>query len=168
MNWGCNYLSQKNKAMNISDQQLDKYIQKVIETTSKIDDLDSDFRRMTHSSETLSRMNARVDTVQFSIMEIEKAVQATGTRIAEIRKDIGEINTVNAAMQAGMKELPAKMSIPPAVIDGLKNEIEALKQRLAIPLEQQVEHHHHFDAYWIITVIFMLCTCGFIYMLFKR
>ena len=154
--------------MNISEQQMDKYIQKVIDTEVKIEDLDKVIRRLTNSSEELARMHERIDTTQYAIKEVEKTIQATGARIAEIRKDIGEIHTVNAAMQTEMKELPAKMSIPQVVIDGLKSEIDALKKRLAIPLEQQVEHHHHLDAFWVITFILFFATVMLMFLVFKR
>jgi peptidoglycan hydrolase CwlO-like protein len=154
--------------MSISEQQLDKYIQKVIDTEVKIEDLDKVIRRLTNSSEELARMHERIDTTQFAMKEIEKTIQATGARIVEIRKDIGEIHAVNAAMQKEMKELPAKMSIPQPVIDGLKHEIDELKKRLAIPLEQQVVHHHHLEEWWIFTFIFLCGTIGFFFLLFKR
>jgi len=157
-----------NRESLIDNDMLDKLIEKMVHTMAETRDLNILVRRLPGSAEALAEINARLDTTQFAMKEIERSIQGTVVESQGIRKAIEEILATCKDLRTAFSELPGKISIPSEKIDGLSKDIVALTAQLGVPLKQQVVHHHHFNEWWFATVFFCLTTIGLLILLSKR
>lgn len=148
------------------DDNLDSLVQKVVDVIKVFEDLNILVRRLPNSSDALAAINERIDTTQFAVQGTEKSIGVIVSEIQNLRTGMESVHTAiegdNKAivdMQTVIHGLPEKLVISLERVGGLKKEMDDLSQRLAIPLEQRVTHHHHVTkAVWV--CIFLICVVG--------